>query len=104
MENRKIYGIGIDTASIDYGQSKKFPSHQIFGEKNIYILENVANVDKLPPRGAQVYALPMKIAGGSGGPARILALEHKPCTSSATRAIAHALTVVLIVFSKCGLF
>ncbi|MGI9533678.1 MAG: cyclase family protein, partial [Thermodesulfobacteriota bacterium] len=40
---------------------------------NIPAFENVANLDKLPPTGAIVFALPMKIKGGSGGPLRIIA-------------------------------
>jgi kynurenine formamidase len=71
---RKIDGTGIDTASIDYGQSKDFMTHQILYGKNIYGLENVANLERLPAKGATLIALPMKIKGGTGGPARIIAL------------------------------
>jgi kynurenine formamidase len=41
---------------------------------NIYALENVANLDRLPAKGATLVALPMKIKGGTGGPARIIAI------------------------------
>lgn len=74
VSNRSIKAIGLDTASIDFGQSTKFESHQILFEKNIPAFENVANLDKLPARGFSVVALPMKIKGGSGGPLRIIAL------------------------------
>jgi len=74
VENRKISAIGLDTPSIDYGQSELFESHRILFEKNTPAFENVANLDKLPTRGALVFALPMKIKGGSGGPLRIIAL------------------------------
>lgn len=74
VSNRSIKAIGLDTASIDYGQSTKYESHQILFDKNIPAFENVANLDKLPPRGFSVIALPMKIKGGSGGPLRIIAL------------------------------
>jgi len=37
-------------------------------------LENLANLDQLPAVGAWIIALPMKIAGGSGGPLRAVAL------------------------------
>lgn len=73
-ENRKISAIGLDTPSIDYGQSELFESHRILFQENIPAFENVANLDELPPRGAFVFALPMKIKGGSGGPLRIIAL------------------------------
>jgi kynurenine formamidase len=74
LENRKISAIGLDTPSIDYGQSELFESHRILFEKNIPAFENVANLDKLPTKGAIVFAMPMKIKGGSGGPLRIIAL------------------------------
>lgn len=74
VTNRSIKAIGLDTASIDYGQSTLFESHRILFEKNIPALENVANLDKLPLTGSSVIALPMKIKGGSGGPLRIVAL------------------------------
>jgi kynurenine formamidase len=73
-QNRSIKAIGLDTASIDYGQSTLFESHRILFEKNIPAFENVANLDQLPAKGFSVIALPMKIKGGSGGPLRIVAL------------------------------
>lgn len=73
-ENRPIKAIGLDTASIDYGQSTLFESHRILFEKNIPAFENVANLEQLPLKGFSVIALPMKIKGGSGGPLRIVAL------------------------------
>lgn len=74
VANRNINAIGLDTPSIDYGQSKLFESHQILFERNIPAFENVANLEQLPITGALVVALPMKIKGGSGGPLRIVAL------------------------------
>ena len=77
VEKRKPKAIGIDTASIDYGQSKDFKTHRILLGNNIPGFENVANLDSLPPKGAFVIALPMKIGKGSGGPLRIVAaLPH----------------------------
>ena len=66
--------IGVDTASIDFGQSKDFIVHQVAMGANVPGLENIANLDRLPERGAWVIALPMKIAGGSGAPLRIVAV------------------------------
>ena len=73
VSQRNIKAIGLDTPSIDYGQSTHFESHQILFEKNIPALENVANIDQLPATGATIIALPMKIEAGSGGPTRIVA-------------------------------
>lgn len=72
-ENRLIKAIGLDTPSIDYGQSTLFESHRILFDKNIPAFENVANLEQLPVKGFSVIALPMKIKGGSGGPLRIIA-------------------------------
>jgi kynurenine formamidase len=76
-QNRSIEAIGLDTPSIDYGQSTLFESHRILFENNIPALENVANLDKLPLKGFSIIALPMKIKGGSGGPLRIIALIER---------------------------
>ena len=74
VKQRNIKAVGLDTPSIDYGQSKLFETHRILFEKNIPAFENVANLDLLPTKGAWVIALPMKIKGGSGAPLRIVAL------------------------------
>jgi kynurenine formamidase len=73
-ENRSIKAVGLDTASIDHGQSTLFESHRILFDKNIPAFENVANLDQLPVKGFSIVALPMKIKGGSGGPLRIIAM------------------------------
>jgi len=73
-QSRSIKAIGLDTASIDRGQSTVFESHRTLFEHNIPAFENVANMDKLPAKGFTVIALPMKIKGGSGGPLRIVAI------------------------------
>ncbi|CAM2008336.1 cyclase family protein [Acanthopleuribacter pedis] len=74
VAERHIDAIGLDTPSIDYGQSQLFETHQILFAANIPAFENVANLDQLPPKGAYIIALPMKIQAGSGGPLRIIAL------------------------------
>ncbi len=73
VENRTINAVGLDTPSLDYGRSELFETHQIFSEQNIPGFENVANLDKLPAKGAYVAAFPMKIKNGSGAPLRIAA-------------------------------
>jgi kynurenine formamidase len=74
VRERQIRGVGIDTASIDPGRSPDFPVHRILNGADVYALENVASLDQLPPRGATVIALPMKIKGGTGAPVRLVAL------------------------------
>jgi len=73
LRDRGVKAVGIDTPSIDYGQSQTFETHQLLFAANIPAFENVARLNQLPATGAFVIALPMKIAGGSGGPLRIVA-------------------------------
>src|SRR5690606_12981348 len=73
LVQRGVKLVGVDTASVDPGSSTTFPCHVIFGSANVPALENLANLEKLPPRVPQVIALPMKIGGGSGGPCRVIA-------------------------------
>ncbi|MEX2171123.1 MAG: cyclase family protein [Pirellulales bacterium] len=74
VSRRKIRAVGIDTASIDHGQSQDFESHVRLCRDNVPALENVTNLEQLPPAGFTVIALPMKIAGGSGAPCRVVAI------------------------------
>lgn len=77
VQNRNIKAIGIDTPSIDYGQSSDFKSHVILLSENISAFENLTNLDKLPSKDFKVIALPMKIKGGSGAPLRIVAITKE---------------------------
>ena len=81
-EHRSVKSVGIDTASIDYGQSKQFESHVLLFKHNIPVFENVANLHQLPPFGATVVALPMKIGSGTGAPLRIVASLPTPAKPS----------------------
>jgi kynurenine formamidase len=74
VANRPIKAIGIDTASIDYGQSKVFESHQTLYAQDIPAFENLTSLERLPIKGAYIVALPMKIRGGSGAPLRAMAI------------------------------
>ena len=74
VKERQIGAVGIDTASIDRGQSTTFESHRILAAAGIPGFENLTNLDKLPARGAVLFALPMKVGGGSGGPLRAVAV------------------------------
>ncbi len=78
LVSRKIGAVGIDTPSIDHGQSKNFAAHVELMTHDIPAFENVADMSPLPPTGSTIIALPMKIQGGSGGPLRIVA--HLPGT------------------------
>ncbi|XP_018025634.1 isatin hydrolase-like [Hyalella azteca] len=93
---RRILGVGIDTASIDHGPSQDFKAHRALAAKNIYMLENVANIHLLPTTGAEVTVLPLKLAGGSGGPCRILA--RIPDSGAVGRSSSVLASLVIMLF------
>jgi len=73
VEGRDVRSVGIDTASIDRGQSTDFRAHRVLAAADVPIFENLTRLDALPARGAWVVALPMKIERGTGGPLRAIA-------------------------------
>jgi kynurenine formamidase len=78
ITRRRIRLVGIDTASIDHGQTEKYPTHVRLFRDGVPALENVAAMDKLPAEKFSIIALPMKIGGGSGAPCRIVAMLDEP--------------------------
>jgi kynurenine formamidase len=74
VRERQVKAVGIDTASIDYGQSTKFETHVALLSQNVPVFENLNDLRDLPDRGFDIIALPMKIAGGTGGPLRVIAV------------------------------
>ena len=74
VRDRQVKAVGIDTASIDYGQSTKFETHVALLSQNVPVFENLGDLRDLPHRGFDVIALPMKISGGTGGPLRVIAV------------------------------
>jgi kynurenine formamidase len=80
IDNRSIKAIGIDTASIDYGQSTGFESHRLLYAQDIPAFENLTALERLPATGAYLVALPMKITGGSGAPLRAVAIVPRAAT------------------------
>jgi len=74
VRERRVRAVGIDTASIDRGQSADFRAHRVLAAAQVPVFENVANLGRLPAEGFHVVALPMKIEGGSGGPLRAMAV------------------------------
>ena len=78
VANRPLHAVGIDTTSIDYGQSTQFESHRALFERDVPAFENLTGLDQIPLRGAHVVALPMKVGGGSGAPLRAVAIVPRP--------------------------
>ncbi len=71
---RRTKAVGIDTASIDHGPSRDFGAHVNLFRHNVPAIENLAALDRLPPAGFRVAALPTKIAAGTGAPCRVVAM------------------------------
>jgi kynurenine formamidase len=66
--------IGVDTLSLDHGPSADFATHYAWLPTNRYGIENLANLEKLPAKGATIMVGAPKHRGGSGGPARVVAM------------------------------
>ncbi|MBS0297045.1 MAG: cyclase family protein [Proteobacteria bacterium] len=77
-EERDVMGFGVETVGTDAGMAgmfdPPFPAHHFMHGNNRYGLASLTNLDKLPPKGAVIITPPLKIAGGSGSPLRVLAL------------------------------
>jgi kynurenine formamidase len=69
-----VASLGIDTMSIDPGNSENFDAHKAGLSRGLYFLENLDNLDKLPAYGALIFCGPLPIEGGSGSPSRVLAI------------------------------
>jgi kynurenine formamidase len=74
LAERNIAGIGVDTLSLDHGPSADFAVHYTFLSTNRWGLENLANLSDIPPAGATLIVGAPKVAGGSGGPSRVMAV------------------------------
>jgi arylformamidase len=70
---RGVSAVGFDGPSADPVDSTTMDLHRIWLGAGRMILENVSNLDQLPPR-APIVVAPMKVAGANGAPARIIAL------------------------------
>jgi kynurenine formamidase len=71
---RKVSGLGCDTLSIDNGASSDYAVHHLVLGAGLYQLENLADLSELPETRAFLIVAPIKLEGGSGGPARVFAL------------------------------
>ena len=74
LTERSIAGIGVDTLSLDHGPSTDFATHFTLLSSNRWGLENLANLNLIPPSGATLFVGAPKVASGSGGPSRIMAV------------------------------
>ncbi|MBI1873164.1 MAG: cyclase family protein [Acidobacteria bacterium] len=76
--DRDVLGVGVETIGTDAGQAgtfdPPFPNHTIMHGAGKFGLASLCNLDQLPATGAVVIAAPLKIAGGSGSPLRVIAI------------------------------
>jgi len=73
LTSKKVSLVGIDSPSIDLGTDSKFPVHHIFSKKEILIVENLANLEKIKSSKFHLVALPLKLKGVTGSPVRAIA-------------------------------
>ena len=73
-ERPQVRAIGLDATSLDIGASSDFPAHVAWLPGGRFGIENLANLEKVPEKGAMLFVGAPALKGGSGGPARILAL------------------------------
>ena len=76
LVDRKVKGVGIDTLGIDPGIKKEAKAHEILLREDILIIENLANLSKLPPLGSYVFMIPMKIQDAPEAPTRAIAIVY----------------------------
>ena len=74
VAERDICGVGVDTLSLDPGAAQKFVAHVAILGAGKYGVELMANLGRVPPSGATVIVGAPKHVGGTGGPARVLAV------------------------------
>jgi kynurenine formamidase len=74
LNKRQIAGVGIDTHGVDCGQDTTFATNRLVLEKPRIVLENLTNLDQLPPKGTTLAIGVLRLRGGSGSPAGVLAL------------------------------
>ncbi|VDH99633.1 Hypothetical predicted protein [Mytilus galloprovincialis] len=96
VAHRTIHVLGVDTPSLDYGQSRKFPVHVLISSENICGLENVGYLDRIPASGTIISIGAMKTENGSGCPARVIALiPQGKSTSGANKQQTFLIFIVL---------
>ena len=73
LDQRQIAGVGIDTHGVDPGQDNSFTINRLVLEQPRIVLENLTNLDQLPPKGTTLAIAPLRLRGGSGSPVGVLA-------------------------------
>lgn len=73
--NKKVNAVCIDSPSIDRGSDSSFSVHKLLLSKEILIVENLCNLNKLNSQYFTLIMAPLKLSGASGSPIRAIAVE-----------------------------
>jgi kynurenine formamidase len=74
--NKKVNAVCIDSPSIDRGSDNNFPVHKLLLNKEILIVENLCNMDKIDSQNFTLIMIPLKLSGASGSPIRAIAIDR----------------------------
>ena len=74
VNERGVAGLGTDTAGVEPGRDTTLAVSRLVLAQPRIVLENLANLEQLPSTGAVLVIGPLKLAGGSGSPASVIAL------------------------------
>lgn len=74
LEQRQIAGLGTDTHGVDPGQDDSFNINRLVLAQQRIILENLTNLQHLPPKGSTLMIGVLRLRDGSGCPVGVLAL------------------------------
>ena len=74
LASKKINLVGIDSPNIDLGNNDSFSVHQILSKKDVLIVENLANLNKISTNRFDFVILPLKLKGATGSPVRAMAI------------------------------
>lgn len=78
ITGKNIKTVGIDLANIDVNENMKREVHLEVLGKNIYIVENLVNLDKLPTnKRFHFLALPLKLKNATASPVRAVAVVNE---------------------------
>jgi kynurenine formamidase len=78
LVERRVVGIGIDTLGIDPGHLVACPAHHITLGAGMWHLEGLVGLERVPARGAWLFVGVVSLSGGSGAPARVVAIVPPP--------------------------
>lgn len=70
---RQVKMMGVDAGGVEIPGSEEHVNHRALFEKGILLVENLANLDRLPAGRFTVYAFPVPIKGMDSFPLRVVA-------------------------------